>query len=110
MVKKLSAEQETSLQPLGREDPLEKGTAIYPSTVAWRTPWIEESGGLQSMRFQRVGHDGPTNTEEDVGRDGGAARPPSTDAPLWLQRQSVREPALHFSKTSHGSQSSRRTK
>ena len=52
VVKKPPAVQETSLQPLGREGPLEKGMAIYPSIVAWRTPWTEESGGLQSMRFR----------------------------------------------------------
>ena len=41
----------------GQEDPLEKGMAIYFSILAWRIPWAEETGGLQSMSLQRVGHD-----------------------------------------------------
>ena len=49
--------QETSVQPLGGEDPLEKGMAIHSSTLAWRIPWTEKPGGLQSMGSQRVGHD-----------------------------------------------------
>ena len=42
---------------LGWEDPLEKEMATYSSTVAWRIPWMEEAGGLQSMGSQRVGHE-----------------------------------------------------
>ena len=42
---------------LGREDPLEKGMAIHSSVLAWRIPWTEEPGGLQSVGLQRVGHD-----------------------------------------------------
>ena len=42
---------------LGWEDPLEKGMATHSSTLAWRIPWTEEPGGIQSMRLQRVGHD-----------------------------------------------------
>ena len=49
--------QETKLQPLGREDPLEEEMAIHPSILAWRTPWTEEPGRLQPMGSQRVGHD-----------------------------------------------------
>ena len=49
--------QETWVQSLGREDPLEKGMATYSSILAWRIPWTEELGGLQSMGWQRVGHD-----------------------------------------------------
>ena len=41
----------------GREDPLEKGMATHSSILAWRIPWTEEPGGLQSMRLQRVRHD-----------------------------------------------------
>ena len=41
----------------GREDPLEKEMATHPSILAWRIPWAEEPGGLQSMGSQRVGHD-----------------------------------------------------
>ena len=57
MVKNLPAMQETRVQSLGREDPLEEGMATHPGILAWRIPWTEEPGGLQSMRSQRVGHD-----------------------------------------------------
>ena len=49
--------QDTQVGSLGREDPLEKEMATHPSTLAWRIPWTEEPGGLQSMGSQRVGHD-----------------------------------------------------
>ena len=42
---------------LGREDPLEEGTAAHSSVLAWRVPWTEEPGGLQSTALQRVRHD-----------------------------------------------------
>ena len=48
---------------LGQKNPLEKGMAIHSSILAWRIPWTEEPGGLQSMRLQRVGHDWATNTQ-----------------------------------------------
>ena len=57
MVKHLSTMQETQVQSLGQEDPLEKEMAIHCSTIAWKIPWMEEPGGLQSMGSQRVGHD-----------------------------------------------------
>ena len=57
MVKNLPAMQKTWVRSLGREDPLEKGMAIHSSIFAWRTPWTEELGGLQSMGLQRVRHD-----------------------------------------------------
>ena len=49
--------QETGVQSLGREDPLEKEMATHSSILAWRIPWTEEPGGLQSTGSQRVGHD-----------------------------------------------------
>jgi len=49
--------QETRVQSLGQEDPLEKGMAIHSSILAWRIPWIEEPGRLWSMGSQRVRHD-----------------------------------------------------
>ena len=52
MVKDLPAMQETEVQSLGWEDPLEKEMAIHSSILAWRIPWTEESGGLQSMGSQ----------------------------------------------------------
>ena len=57
MVKCLPTMQETRVQSLGREDPLEKEMAIHSSTLAWKIPWTEEPGRLQSMGSQRVGHD-----------------------------------------------------
>ena len=49
--------QETQVQSLGQEDPLEKGMAVHSSIVAWRIPWAEEPGRLQSIGSQKVGHD-----------------------------------------------------
>ena len=57
MAKNLPAVQETRVQSLGQEDPLEEGMATHSSILAWRIPWIEKPGGLQSMGSQRVGHD-----------------------------------------------------
>ena len=48
--------QETQVRSLGQEDPLEEEMATH-SSIAWRIPWTEEPGGLQSMGSQRVGHD-----------------------------------------------------
>ena len=56
-VKRLSTMRETWVRSLGREDPLEKEIAIHSSTIAWKIPWTEEPGRLQSMGLQRVGHD-----------------------------------------------------
>ena len=56
MVKNPPAMQETQVRSLGQEDPQEKGMATYSSILAWRIPWTEEPGGLQSMGSQRVGH------------------------------------------------------
>ena len=57
MVKHLSTMQETQVRSLGWEDPLEKEMAIHSSTIAWKIPWTEEPGRLQSKGSQRVGHD-----------------------------------------------------
>ena len=56
-VKNLPAMQESQVQFLGWEDPLEKGMATHSSIVAWRIPWTEEPGGLQFTGSQRVRHD-----------------------------------------------------
>ena len=56
-VKRLPAMRETWVRSLGQEDPLEKEMATHSSTLAWRIPWTEEPGGLQSIGWQRVGHD-----------------------------------------------------
>ena len=57
MVKHLSAMQDTWVLSLGQEDPLEKEMAAHSSSLAWKIPWMEEPGRLQSMGSQRVGHD-----------------------------------------------------
>ena len=57
LVKNLPAVQETQVQSLGWEDPLEKELATHSSVLAWKIPLTEEPGGLQSMGLQRVGHD-----------------------------------------------------
>ena len=57
MVKNLPAMQEIWIRPLDWEDPLNKGMATHSSILAWRIPWTEEPGGLQSLGLQRVGHD-----------------------------------------------------
>ena len=57
MEKNLPAMQETQIQSLGWEDALEKGMATHSSILAWKIPWIEEPGKLQSMGLQKVGHD-----------------------------------------------------
>ena len=57
MVKNLPEMQETQVQSLGGEDPLENEVATHSSILDWRIPWTEEPGGLQPMRFQRVRHD-----------------------------------------------------
>ena len=56
MVKNPPAMQETQVQSLDWEDPLEKGIAIHSSILAWRILWTEDPGGLQSMGLQRVRH------------------------------------------------------
>ena len=57
MVKRLSTMRETRVQSLGQDDPLEKAMAIHSSAIAWKIPWMEEPGRLQSMGLQRVRHD-----------------------------------------------------
>ena len=57
LVESLPVVQETWVPSLGREDPLEKEMASHSSILAWRIPWMEEPGGLQSTGSQRVGHD-----------------------------------------------------
>ena len=62
MVKNLPAMQETRVQSLSRENPLEKGMSTHSRFLAWRIPWTEEPCGLQSTGLQRVGHDWVANT------------------------------------------------
>ena len=57
MVKNLPVMQETRIRSLGGEDPLEKEMAAHSSILAWKIPWTEEPGRLQSMGSQRIRHD-----------------------------------------------------
>ena len=57
MTKNMPAIQETQVRSLDWDDLLEKGMAIHSSIFTWRTPWTEDPGRLQSMGWQRVGHD-----------------------------------------------------
>ena len=57
MVKNLPTMQESQVPSLSQEDPLEKGSTTHSSIHAWRIPWTEEPGGLQSMVSKRVEHD-----------------------------------------------------
>ena len=68
-VKSLPAMREPGVRSLGREDPLEKGTATHSSILSWRIPWTEEPGGLQSMGSQRVRHDWVTFTSGTSGME-----------------------------------------
>ena len=62
VVKNTTAVQETQFQFLGQEDALKEEMATYSSILAWKIPWTEEPGGLQSMGSQRVKHNWATNT------------------------------------------------
>ena len=62
MVKNLPTMQEAWVRSLGQEDPLEKAMDTHSSILAWRIPWTEKPGGLQSMGSQVVRHDLATNT------------------------------------------------
>ena len=66
MVKNPHAMQETWVQSLGWEDPLEEGMATHSNIFSWRIPWTEEPGGLQSMGLQRVRHDSVTKQQQEV--------------------------------------------
>ena len=57
MVKNVQEQQDMQVRPLSQEDPLEEEMATHSSILAWKIPWTEEPGRLQSMGLQRVGHD-----------------------------------------------------
>ena len=71
MVKNLPAMWETQVQSLDQEDPLENGMATHSRVLAWKIPWTEEPGRLQSMRPQRVRHDRVTEHDNNRIRTGG---------------------------------------
>ena len=66
MVKNPPPNQETQIQSLGWEDPLEKGVATLPNILAWEIPWTEEPGGLESLGPQRVRHDLATKQQQHM--------------------------------------------
>ena len=68
-LKHLPAMRETWARSLGWEDPLEKEMATHSSILAWRIPWTEEPGGLQSTGSQRVGHDQATLLEKPLRKE-----------------------------------------
>ena len=86
MVKNSPATRQTWVQSLGWEDLLEKGMATHSNILAWRIPWTEDPGGLQSMGSPTVGHDRATNTNywssteptANVRRSSGFSRQPPT--------------------------------
>ena len=88
MVSNLPTMQETWVWSLHWEDPLEKGMATHSSIVAWRFPWTEEAGGLQSMRSQRVGHYWATNTLSESWRNALSSSQNSRDSEgsKWLYK------------------------
>ena len=61
-IKRLPAMQETRVRSLGWEDPLEKEMATHSNILAWKIPWTEGPGRLQSMESHRIGHNWATNT------------------------------------------------
>ena len=65
-LKRLPAMQETWVRSLSQEDPLEKEMATHSSILAWRIPWMEEHGGLQSTGSQRVRHDQATSLQDNI--------------------------------------------
>ena len=95
-VKNVPAMWETWVQYLGREDPLEKEMATHSSILAWRIPWTEEPGRLQSMGSQRAGHDGATSVVVLV--FWGTSKMFSTVAtPIYIPTSSIQSfPFLHI--------------
>ena len=79
------AMRETWVRSLDREDPLEKEMATHSSTLAWKIPWTEKPGRLQSMGSQRVGHDGATKHTHACEESGSESRSVVSDS-LWPPR------------------------
>ena len=97
MVKNLPSMQATWVQPLGWKDPLEKGMATHSSILAWRIPWTEESGRLQFMGSQRVGHNWATSTsgnsvvKTSPSNVGGAGLIPDEEAKIPLGPKNIKQ-------------------
>ena len=77
------------VQPLGREDPLEKEMATPSSVLAWRIPGTEEPGGLQSTGSQSVRHDSACITEDPVSRISEGYQKLKTKSPMWRRLQAA---------------------
>ena len=86
--------QENGVRSLGQEDPLEKEMAIHSSILAWKIPWTEEPGRLQSMRLQRVGEDLATKQQHQ-----------SLHVTMWLQQLQVSHPHSTITKGQQKSKS-----
>ena len=108
MVKHLPTMRETLVWSLDREDTLEKEMATHSSTLAWKIPWMEEPGRLQSMESQRVGHDWATSLmgQEDPLEEGMAThssilawRIPWTGEPGGLQSMRLQRIRHHWAHT-----------
>ena len=84
MVKNLPTMWETWVQSLGQEDPLEEGMATYSSILAWRIPWTEEPGRLQTMGLQRVRHDRVTQHTARFGHPGVSPVHPGSPGRLFF--------------------------
>ena len=102
MVENLPAMQETQVRSLGQEYPLEKGTATHSSILAWRMPWTEEPGGLQSMELQRVGHVAAAAAAKSLQSsptlgDPIDGSPPGSPVPGILQARTLEWVAISFS-------------
>ena len=94
LVKNLPVMQETWVRSLGREDPLEEEMATHSSTLAWRVPWTEEPGRLQSMGSQRVTHDCATNFQLSFSTAGlpGNSYSPFKLLQVFLRREILNTP------------------
>ena len=93
--------EETQVQSLGQEYPLEKGTATHSSILAWRMPWTEEPGGLQSMELQRVGHVAAAAAAKSLQSsptlgDPIDGSPPGSPVPGILHKCLIKEPGLKW--------------
>ena len=77
--------RETWVQSLSQEDPLEKEMATHSSTLAWKTPWIEEPGRLQSMGPQKVGHDWGTSLSRSPGNTNNSEKLSASKSYFYLR-------------------------
>ena len=107
IVKRLPAMRETQVRSQGQENPLEKKMSTHCSTLAWKIPWTEEPGGLQSMGSQRVGLDwaisfpffpppSPAHTEVKITRQQNSVTPVDLCVPLRCLHPTTSRGFTHF--------------